>query len=209
MVNNIRSIVTAVSLVAAFTGSARASSLGIEVISGSTSNTVINTTVGWEFDVTRPITIDALGYYDLNGDGLLNSYPVGIWTTDGELLATATIAAGTNSTLIDSFRFEAIHPIKLTPGSYVIGAVANTSSFSDDRLVDLATITTGDRVVYVRNAASTIQSPDLLFPDTYFPTQGTGFFGPNFTYTPVPEPSSLVLLTVGIGLGVARRRNHL
>jgi hypothetical protein len=178
----------------------------LEVLSGPVGNSIVNHTVGWSFHVEDPIRIDALGYFDFNGDGLNLSSEVGLWRDDGKLLATVAIPSGTSATLIDSFRFVSIDPLVLGPHDYVVGAVANTANtnLGDDLVVDLATIRTAPEITFIQNLASNVQSTSLQFPDTYFPTQGTGFFGPNLTFTripaptKVPEPSTIVLTGIGL-----------
>jgi len=196
--------------------SVSASTIGLEVQSGSTSNVIIDTTIGWSFSVNRAISLDALGYYDYQGDGLLQSYQVGLWQDDGELLSTATVAAGTASPLIDSFRYSLVAPILLVPGkTYVLGGVANTG-FSDtgDRVIDVARITTAPEITFLQNRGSMIESTALLFPDTNFSSQGTGCFGPNLAFEvpptprPVPEPETLILTGTGLVVTLARRRNR-
>jgi hypothetical protein len=38
----------------------------------------VSATVGWQFATSQDIQVVALGYYDLNGDGLVDSHQVGI-----------------------------------------------------------------------------------------------------------------------------------
>src|SRR5688572_29521400 len=49
-------------------------------------------TVGWDFTVTQPVVVNALGYYDEAVDGLAASHPVGLWDAATQtLLASATV----------------------------------------------------------------------------------------------------------------------
>ena len=41
--------------------------------------------------VSSPITVGALGLFDLDADGLLADHPIGLWAGDGTLLASTTI----------------------------------------------------------------------------------------------------------------------
>src|SRR5690349_19066278 len=88
-------------------------------------------TYGWDFTVNSPIRVSALGLFDspffqtsIPGDGLLESHAIGLWraASDSPLLATATLAAGTDARLFANFRYQSIDPVDLEPGQYVIGA---------------------------------------------------------------------------------------
>ena len=35
-------------------------------------------TIGWQFDLSSPVTVTALGFLDLDGN-MVDSHPVGIW----------------------------------------------------------------------------------------------------------------------------------
>ena len=102
---------------------------------------------GYEFSPTENITVTALGVYDLAGctfspapcaDGLLDAHEVGIWTDTGNLLASATVPAGTSSERIGQFRYINIGSLELTAGqSYVVASLnpAHTVAANDDGLV--------------------------------------------------------------------------
>src|SRR5437660_1734543 len=129
-----RWVVAAAMLLATATVSS-ASTLGLDV----TSDTQVFApgvfhNIGWQFSVNAPITIDALGLFDVNPAGLAENHQVGIWDNSGTLLAQTTVTNG--STLVASasnagdWLFADIAPIVLLPGTYVTGAFFATSADS-------------------------------------------------------------------------------
>src|ERR1044072_5414176 len=52
-------------------------------------------TLGWSFNVNRPIVVTGLGFFDdftpVDGPGLLQNHLVSLWTSAGTLLAQSTI----------------------------------------------------------------------------------------------------------------------
>ena len=69
-----------------------------------------NGTVGYEFTVgSTPLYVSELGYFDNNNDGLNTAHNVGLWNSFGELVATATVSAGTGATLSGGFQIGRAH----------------------------------------------------------------------------------------------------
>src|SRR5258707_2309265 len=88
---------------------------------------VANITIGWGFTLTSPLTVTDLGYFD--GDsGLADPHPVGIWDSNGNLVAMATVPSGAAATLMNGFRFVPITPVVLGIGAFRIGGYANGTS---------------------------------------------------------------------------------
>ena len=90
---------------------------------------------GWSFEVSTPVLVTHLGLYDSFQDGFAAEHPVGLWKSDGGLLADVTMQAGTSNPLTDWFRFAAIdlpdQPI-LVPGiTYVLGFYTEVSFGTD------------------------------------------------------------------------------
>src|SRR4051812_30364315 len=59
-----------------------------------------DTMIGWRFSTASPITVSQLGFWDQNGNGLVNEHQVGIWTTSGSgaeaaALVSTTVLSGT------------------------------------------------------------------------------------------------------------------
>jgi hypothetical protein len=166
-------------------------------------------TVGWQFNVLSPLTVTGLEWYDAAGTGLNTAHTVGIWSPAGTLLTSILIPAGVAAPLDGMFRFESIAPINLPVGSgYVIGG--QNFAASTDLLAcgsggpcDGLLVQTVDPGLAFVNA--TFSNPGGFTEPTFFSIAHEGFYGPSFS-TAVPEPSSIVLLAIGlIGVGSAMR----
>jgi hypothetical protein len=164
-----------------------------------------NQSVGWQFNVTSPITVTGLGWFDQNQNGLSNAHMVGIWGPVGNLLASILVQAGTVNGFDGQFRTAAITPITLTPGNgYIVGG--ENFGTSTDAIASEVVITTDPRIQYV-DATFASTGSGFTRP-TSFSVATTGFYGPSFS---VPEPATtgLFLLTSATtGLLLRRRRRR-
>jgi hypothetical protein len=160
---------------------------------------------GWYFDVTTPVDVTALGLFDTGSDGLTDDHPVGIWDAAGDLLATTTITNAdpltpATASSLGGWRFAAITPVMLDPGSYTIGAYYPTAA--DFFVGNAISPTTADGITYVSGGVT----PGMIqgFHDLTGTDAGgdPGFFGPNFLIAEpeslIPEPGSLGLLASGL-----------
>ena len=165
---------------------------------------------GWEFDLSQSRTVDALGLFDYGANGLADAHEVGLWDSEGDLLATAVITNSDPATpsadpALGDWRFQSIAPITLAAGSYVIGAYYPTSA---DPFVGNATgIVTDPDVTYVEGRISPGVVLGFAEPQGTFTGGDPGFLGPDFRLAALPEPADWMLMLGGcFGLGAALRR---
>lgn len=164
-------------------------------------------TLGWKFSVTAPTSIEALGVYDSNQDGLAGPAQVALWLASGGApLVQTTVPAGTDAALDGYFRFVRVNSTILTPGvEYVVGAHLDgdlaTALFAGNGTVD-------PRVSVIDVRYSSFGSGFGFPGQTDSGTDGAAFLGGNFQLTSVPLPTAAWLFGSGlVGLaGLARRR---
>lgn len=138
--------------------------------------------MGWLFHVNQSITVDALGFYDQGGDGLISSHDVGIFDSGGTLLISTTVT--TANTLISGFRYAAIPPLMLAAGQdYTVSSVL---FFGGDLFAFNPSFAAVDpSVTFINNRFLPTSTLD-------FPTSGApatlGFFGANFNISTAAAP---------------------
>lgn len=190
------------------TPSAARAQLGVDFTSatGFTNNAW---SLGWSFTVNNPFTVTALGFFDDGKDGFSQSHDVGLYTSGGTLLASATVTTG--NALTSFWRFAAIAPLTLGTGSYVIAG------------------TTGGENYPLNGASGIALNPNITFGTDWFtlsntlvfPTSSSGlsdaWLAPNFLGQDngnpeevVPEPATMTLLASGlVGLAAKSRRKKI
>ena len=106
-------------------------------------------TLGFAFTPATDIAVTALGFSDLMGNGFTIDHHLGLWTADGEPLATGTLGAlepyiryfcedpqpqpvpasyDQQFPLVDRYRYVSVEPIHLLAGhTYIIGATVPLS----------------------------------------------------------------------------------
>ena len=169
---------------------------------GSLQNSQFNQTLGWVFDLNTEVTLGRLGFYDSNQDGLAEAHDVGIWTSAGTLVASATVPNGTGGSLLGNFRYVNVPTVQLPVGQYLIGAHFGDGSL-DLFVQDSSSIVTDAFVEYSGRAGN---GPGFVFPTPNVQTGGTDFTAANFQFNVIPEPSSCILLVLASGLGLVGRR---
>lgn len=153
-----------------------------------------NATYGFQFSTNAPILVTQFGFFDEFGDGLGDGAFVGLWDLSGTLLVSAVVPGGVAAPLVDQFRYTDVSPTLLEAGqTYRIGAT------SSDRMIQIADGFVADPSITFEG--NRVGLGPFTFPVFSFPVN-PGVFGPNFQFTPVPEPSSVVLLGLA-GLGAA------
>lgn len=175
---------------------------------------------GWQFTALSALRVSTVGYWDWfngpddlgyhPGDGLQIEHTIGIWEVSNPTtpLVTATVPAGTVAPLQSGFRYVSITPITLEAGrEYVVG----TEPTGPDNQVGEVNnpefvLTVGPGIGFGGRRVGA--SPGLIFPGTYYPGS-VGMFGANFSYTIIPEPTTLAFLGLGaLVLVSARRRGN-
>ena len=188
-------------------------------ISGNTTFPSTQSKVaGWDFTVDSLITINALGVWDSNQDGLSYDHDIAIYDNSGPLITSTTVSSGGSTLLVDKTRWVQIPEVELFPGvTYSI--MASHMCISDANGGDSCalTFTFGPAVTY----ASGINHLLLFFSDNGNPldltakdvqTLNNGYLGPNFAYLDefavAPVPPAVYLFGSGLlGLvGMARRK---
>lgn len=157
---------------------------------------------GWQFTAQSSLQISSLGLYDdagnlaggFPGNGLLESHDIAIWDVSdpSSPLVSSIIPAGTVAPLENGFRYVTISPLDLLAGhDYVIAATYATHDWTTGAYNNPGfTVTVAPEITFegYRSIATTgLAYPDSLTPDVYYG------FGPNFTFTVVPEPTLLAI----------------
>jgi len=171
--------------------------------------------LGFSFTATAAATVTALGYYDDGGDGFATAHEVGIFDSNGNLLASADLSAGASDRLIGQFRYAGITPLTLAAGqNYVIAATTHGSAdpwaYGNAYPAD-ATVsnfhTTAPIAITANSALFLYQDDNNLRNPTEHYSNYTFYAGPNFLLG-VPEPTSWALMLGGFGLMGAALRNR-
>lgn len=190
---------------------AHAQENGVTVLTASDTGTSSQTR-GWQFTTANDITITALGYFDLNGDGLAVSHEVGIWDNGGTLLVSATVSAGVVDPLFGGFRFNSnlTGTVNLAAGTYVVGGLSNSAD-PNARSLTPADVLFGTGITNLEDRTNGTGGV-FSFPATPGGFD-IGYFGGNFRFTTngnssaAPEPASLALVTLaGMGFLARKRR---
>jgi hypothetical protein len=153
-------------------------------------------TLGFEFSLSAPVTINALGY---TTDGFTSDQQVGIWDSSGALVTSTTVA--TTDPVTGHFAYAAIGDVTLAAGTYTIGGAYDGGPFP----ADATGVTTIPQFTYITDEQT-------LGSGLNEPTESTGgTYGPNgitqvdFSVA-VPEPETWALMLLGLGaVGVATR----
>lgn len=166
--------------------------------------------LGYHFQVTVPVTVTGLGAYDSNGDGLLLSHAVAIWSDGGVgPFVKATVPSGVDAMLIGHFRYVPISPFVLGAGDYIVGA-SNYGNGQDAYAAGAFDISNAPGITWVDDRFTQNSETVLAFPfqQAGFGT-GVGSFGGSFLIEAVPEPSSYLLFLSGFtALLLIRRRQQ-
>jgi hypothetical protein len=181
---------------------------------GTTSDThspIISTepgTIGWTFQLTTGISVTSLGALTYNLPS--GSTDVGLWNSDGTLLASVLVTSG--SMLVDQSRYVAITPLLLTAGqTYYLGEYSSSGTIQSIA-IDPNDPTGSDGYAtmgpYIQLEAAAYGNPAFGFPTVTEGAPGSAIIAPNFQFQPVPEPSVLGLAGAGLAGLLATRRKR-
>ncbi len=136
--------------------------------------------VGYTFSTDRALTVTDLGTLDQDGDGLSDDSTVALWDLQTQgVLARARVPSATSagSSFWGGWRFAAIEPLTLAPGTYVLGS--QVYSGSADRYLHDAQVTIAEGITWdeARHASGSM----LDFPTNVY-TGEASWFGPNFLF---------------------------
>jgi Domain of unknown function (DUF4082)/PEP-CTERM motif len=200
-------IVCALSVVALVGGLGRQSraAIGVDILGGGSD--VINPpyTLGWGFTLPQPIQVTALGMWDEDGDGLVESHDVGLWRTDGTLLSSTSVSNASPITQgsvsgLGRWRFTPVTPVTLQPGSYIVAGVSGNDAFRT--FVPNISLTSP---LTNHDSGKFASGPFLQFP-TQDEASDFSLFGANLLFTAVPEPSSFLLVGIAAAGLMSRGR---
>ena len=170
------------------TGARSPLSPAVEYASSSTSGFGGLFTLGYQFTMSVPFTVDALAYFD---DGLGETHGVQLWNSvGGNVVQTSVVFS---DPVQGHFQYTSFTPIPLPPGNYTIGG----EYFGNFRLIpfNAAGVVTVPGFTWTQGVYAS--GAGLNYPTS--PHVGFGqneFLIPNFSIVPaapVPESSTLIL----------------
>lgn len=148
--------------------------------------------LGWKFTTNQSITVTALGFYDADKDGLAVSHPVGIYDSQCQLLASATVTP--QDMLLGYFRYHLLTaPIVLQAGQTFL--IAGLTTKPDKYLLNPPTLNADPSINFGGFAifGNTQRTTTLQCPNGTQSATTRGDFGPSFLIgggtIPNPNPT--------------------
>jgi len=224
-----KSMVAMIAVLAAFATSAAAepidaftSTITTGVMgNGKGRQTLRDFSLGLDFEVTTPygIEITRLGVWDDNGNGLASPHTISLYDISNPAapLARITTMAG-DGVLVDGYRyFDLDTPIVLADGTlfsvvvyYPAGNLDSNgnSGPTPPSLGEPTPIFHGGIDDYVSSTGVGRFGAGLAFPGTLDTGPSNRYHSGSFTYTPNPEPGTIVLLSGALAAAGAWRRRR-
>jgi len=203
----------------AFTSTITTGTMG----NGKGRQTLKDFTLGLDFEVAHEhgIAIDSLGIWDDNGNGLSSSHTIFLYNladTSAPLVQIFTLPG--TGTLVDGYRyFDLANPISLEPGTQFSVVVYYPADNLDSNgnsgptppsLGEPTPIFNGaiDGFTFVEGIGAARYGSGLAFPSTLDSGPANRYHSGSFTYTPNPEPGTIVLLSGALAAAGAWRRRR-
>ncbi len=161
-------------------------------------------TVGFTFTATQDVALTALGYHDHQQNGLANPHDIGLFSTSGTLLASATIAAGTGAPLIGEYRYVNLGSAFMLQSGTQYVLAAHTDGVDGYRYGGALTVSLDPRLTAPASPGRYLYGPNLAYPALSF----FDFYATPNMLLAVPEPGAWAMMVVGLAVvgGMARRR---
>ncbi|NVK31834.1 MAG: discoidin domain-containing protein [Gammaproteobacteria bacterium] len=159
---------------------------GVSRSAGGKTNNIDSYMVGYDFTVDTPITVNRLGVFDQNGNGILDeskSPTVGLWNSQDDLLGSIDVPLSASA--VDGVFYADIEAIDLAPGVYTIAALNHNGGerFWFDAVIDPhSEIQIG--------AGRAVKSDVFTYPTGVMSKHV--YLGPNFQFT---RPGSMSVAT--------------
>jgi len=148
--------------------------------------------LGYRFTANAPVEVTSLGYFDVNGDGLLSNHQVGLWTATGVLLAQATVLP--SSPTVNGFLY-AFLPTSVTLAAGSDYYIAGTTT-GDTWIFDASSFAIDPAFTYVASHFAPGSPSALTFPSQS--TMAREYFNVNLQANIVPEPNAATLAASGV-----------
>ena len=172
--------------------------------SGGAGNQIFSG-VGLEFTVNSPITVSALGFYDVGLGVITGPLTADLMTAGGSILASQTFTNASGSLVNGGYLFESISPVVLAAGNYYLMGYGpqdytwEHNSFFDN--IPDTFDTGGGAVSFVQSVWGGGSDPAGTPPSSFPGPSNPNFFSSaNMQFSAaVPEPTTWALVLIGFG----------
>ena len=173
--------------------------------------------LGFVFTTNADVEVTSLGYYDEDQDGFLTNHEVGIFNSNGQLLISTMLTAGSESHLDGLYRYRAVTPITLpanetftiaaTTGGNADGFAFGTNATISGFVVDPSINVASDAARFIYQDDDILRLPTDAFIYTIY--GGPNFNGRVNDVSGVPEPATATLaLSALAALQLWRRKKQ-
>jgi len=147
-------------------------------------------TLGYTFNVFSPLTINGLGVFDRDSDGLNNDHEVGLWNSSNTLIASTVVttmstSAESSASGAGNFVYASMPTLVLYPGTYTVGALFEIGD--TDPVVFMASGIFSNNSDAAYEQAAFINAGVLSMPIPYPSLTTDRFFGAAIHVVPVPQ----------------------